>query len=142
MVKQDFILRVINKNDISQVIDMLQDISKFKPEESNYQKIWNNFCCQNNVHSIVAVLNDKIVGYGSMILETKITGGKRGHVEDIVSHKDFRKKGVGRLIVNSLFNIARENGCYKIVLQCKEHNLNFYKKLNYSINGIAMQRSL
>ena len=42
------------------------------------------------------------MGYGSIVIETKIRGGKMGHVEDIVSHSLFRKKGIGKAVVDSI----------------------------------------
>ena len=62
-----------------------------------------------------------------------------GHIEDIVSHSLFREKGIGKAVVDALFNIAKENGCYKVALQCKEHIVGFYKKCGYEVTGKAMQ---
>ena len=91
-------------------------------------------------HSLVAIIDEKIVGYGSLVIEAKIRGGKAGHIEDIVSLENYRKKGVGKAILNGLFDLAEKNGCYKVSLQCKEHNVQFYEKCNYELNGVAMQR--
>ena len=85
-------------------------------------------------------LDKKIVGYGLILIATNIRGGKIGHIEDIVSHSNYKNKSIGRIIVNSLFDIAKEEGCYKVVLQCKEHNVVFYEKCNYEQSGVAMQR--
>lgn len=68
----------------------------------------------------------------------RIRGGKVGHVEDIVTHEDYRRRGIGRLIVESLFNEARHQGCYKMVLQCEEHNVKFYNKMDYFVSGVSM----
>ena len=63
-----------------------------------------------------------------------------GHIEDIVSHPNYRKKGLGKFIVDGLFDVAKANGCYKVALQCREHNVKFYEKCNYELSGVAMQR--
>ncbi len=139
-INNDILVRSIRKNDIDSVIDMLQSISKFKPSKSNNHDLWDSINKQSNFHYLVAVINNQIVGYGSMVIETKIRGGKTGHIEDIVSHRLFKKKGIGRAILNALFDSAKENGCYKVVIQCKEHNIDFYKKCNYEVSGVAMQR--
>ncbi len=140
MNKRNLLIRLIKKNDMSFVIELLQSISKYKPSKSEYTKIWNKFKNQKNIHAIVAITNNKIVGYGSIVIETKIRGGKMGHIEDIVSHKDFRKSGVGRAILDKLFVLAKKKGCYKVALQCKKHNISFYKKCKYKVNAITMQR--
>ena len=132
-------IREIVQNDMDEVIELLQSMSEFKPSKSDFLPIWKSFCQQDNVHSLVAVMNNQIVGYGSIVIETKIRGGKHGHVEDIVSHPLFQKKGIGSAIVNALLNVAKENGCYKVALQCKEQNISFYKNCGYEVSGVAMQ---
>ena len=101
--------------------------------------IWNSFCQQNNVQSLVAVIDSQIVGYGSIVIETQIRGGKMGHIEHIVSHSLFRKKGIGKAILNALFDVAKVNGCYKVALQSKEHDVEFYEKCGYEVSGLSLQ---
>ena len=136
---KNILIRAVVQSDMDTVIELLQSISEFKPSKSDYLPIWNSFCEQNNVHSLVAVIDSQIVGYGSIVIETKIRGGKMGHIEDIVCHSLFRKKGIGKAIVDALFDVAKVNGCYKVALQCKEHNVKFYEKCGYEASGLTMQ---
>ena len=138
----DFSIRTVKETDMEFVVELLQQISDFKPPKSSYSEIWNSFCKQSNVHSLVAVIDKQIVGYGSITFETKIRGGKMGHIEDIVSHPNFKKIGIGKSIVNALFDLAKINDCYKVNLQCKEDNVYFYEKCGYINSGLAMQRFL
>tara|TARA_B100001123_G_C14941697_1_gene879949 strand:- start:154 stop:594 length:441 start_codon:yes stop_codon:yes gene_type:complete len=140
MTNASISIRKIEKDDIFDVIEILQQLSVFKPSQTEYLNIWDKFSKQNNVHSLVATIDKKIVGYGLILIVTNIRGGKIGHIEDIVSHSNYKNKSIGRIIVNSLFDIAKEEGCYKVVLQCKEHNIIFYEKCNYEQSGVAMQR--
>jgi glucosamine-phosphate N-acetyltransferase len=127
---------------MSEVIELLQSLSAFKPITAEHDAIWAAFDAQPNVHSVVAVSGGRTVGYGSIVIETKIRGGKMGHIEDIVTHADFRKQGIGKAVVDALFEIAEENGCYKVALQCKESSVPFYAKCDYELSGVAMQRFL
>lgn len=131
----------INREHMKDVIEMLhRNMSEFMPPLEEHDKIWQSFSSQTNVHSFVALMDRVVVGYGVVVIETKIRGGKMGHIEDIVSHKKYRHKGIGSSIVNHLLKIAKEEGCYKVALQCKEHNVSFYEKCGYSISGISMQQ--
>lgn len=140
MGDKSILIRMVEQTDMASVIELLQSMSEFKPPKSDYPPIWDSLCQQTNVHSLVAIIDKEIVGYGSIVIETKIRGGKMGHVEDIVSHPSYSKKGIGKAIVDALFDVAKANGCYKVALQCKEHNVEFYEKCNYEISGVAMQR--
>ena len=133
----------VSKSQIKAVIDILQSISIYKPDEKEYNQIWNNFQSQSNNYGLVAT-NEKqdVVGYGSILIENKIRGGKLGHIEDIAIHKNFRKKGIGRLLINALCEIAKQERCYKIALSCKDTNLNFYKKSNFILSGLYLAKLL
>jgi GNAT superfamily N-acetyltransferase len=135
------VIESVQKKHMETVINMLHNhISEFRPPKEQLNEIWNLFAAQSNVHSVVAILNDEVVGFGSVVIETKIRGGYMGHIEDIVSHEDFRCKGIGRTIVQSLSQIAKDEGCYKVALQCKEHNVEFYQQCGYEVSGVTMQR--
>lgn len=136
---KNILIRTVVQSDMDAVIELLQSISEFRPSKTDFLRIGNSFFKQTNVHSLVAVMDNQIVGYGSIVIETKIRGGKMGHIEDIVSHSLFQKKGIGKAIVDALFCIAKENSCYKVALQCKEHNVEFYEKCGYEARGVAMQ---
>jgi len=132
-------IRAVLQSDMNAVIELLQSISEFKPSKSEYLPIWNSFCQQTNVHSLVAVLDSKIVGYGSIVIETKIRGGKMGHIEDIVTHLDYRNMGMGKLIILQLIKIAEQCKCYKVSLQCHFENIIFYEKCGFKLSGNCMQ---
>ena len=139
-VEKKISIRAIAQSDMNVVIELLQSISKFKPSRSRLLPIWESFNEQSNVHSLVAVMDSQIVGYGSIVIETKIRGGKKGHIEDIVSHSLFRKKKIGTAILNALFDVAKVNDCYKVTLESKEDYLKFYEKCGYKIGGVALQK--
>ena len=133
-------IRAVEQNDLEAVIQLLQSISEFKPSRLDFLTIWNSICEQSNVHSLVAIIDKQVVGYGSIVIEIKPSGAKMGHIEDIVSHPLFRKKGIGKAVLDSLFKVAKANDCYKVAIQCKENNIEFYEKCEYELSGVAMQR--
>ena len=61
-----------------------------------------------------------------------------GHIEDIVTDKNFRLRGVGKAIVNYLINIAEQEKCYKINLNCSKKNIDFYKRCGFELNSFSM----
>ena len=76
---------------------------------------------------------NKIVASGTLLIENKIIHGisKVGHIEDIVVDSKSRGLGLGKKIVSYLTNLAKENNCYKVILNCKEENCGFYEKCGY-----------
>ncbi len=136
-----FSLVEVKKNHMTAVIEILQSISDYRPDEKDYDQIWGDLQSQTNFFGLVA-LNERVdvVGYGSIFIERKIRGGKMGHIEDIAVHPDFRKKGIGKLLINALYQISQEEKCYKVSLACKEHNLPFYQKCDFVIGGLSLSK--
>ena len=75
-----------------------------------------------------------------MFLERKFIHGCGlvGHIEDIVTDTNVRGKGLGKLIINHLVEIARKNGAYKVLLSSLEKNVPFYEKCGLSPKSVSM----
>lgn len=127
------VVRSIRRQDMPQVIDMLVlNVSSFSPDPLEYDRIWGEYNFQKCVFGVVACENANIVGYGSVVIETKIRGGKVAHVEDIVCAAEFRRRGIGSKILDALLAIAIDQKCYKSCLACPEHVAPFYAKNGYT----------
>lgn len=137
-------IRRILEQDMESVILLLKNnISSFSPPKEEYPHIWENFSKQQNVISVVALLpTDIVIGYGSLMIETKIRGGRVAHIEDIVSDPKHQRLGVGSAILDALKKIALEFGCYRANLSCNDGNISFYKKNGYSLHEHAMVMQL
>jgi NDP-sugar pyrophosphorylase family protein len=90
----------------------------------------------------VVKFDHRIIGLGSIIIENKIIRNMSsvGHIEDIVIHKDFRKYGMAKKLLNQLIDIGKQNNCYKIILNCSEEVIGFYEKVGFkqSTHGMRM----
>lgn len=84
--------------------------------------------------------NQKVVSVGSIVLERKIIHncGLVGHIEDIAVDKNQQGKKLGLNLIKALTEIGKSQGVYKIILDCAEKNVEFYKKCGYSVAGIEM----
>ena len=104
------------------------DISKNVAEEV-FEKINSN---PNHIIA-VAVLNEKIVGSTTLLIEPKFIhkGGLVGHIEDVVVDKNFQGQKIGAKILKYLLEIAKNRGCYKTILDCTDDVKPFYERLGF-----------
>ena len=131
------IIRDVNENDfdiMKKLIGQLSIVSDYSKEQ------FKNFLDKNNKKIFIFEMNDNIIGTGSLILESKISHDFKNvaHLEDIVVDKNFRGKGYGKYIINYLINYAKNNNCYKVILNTDENNLKFYKKCGLKKTNIEM----
>jgi glucosamine-phosphate N-acetyltransferase len=97
------------------------------------------------VRTVVAVDADgSVLGTASLILVHKFIhkGGTIGHIEDVAVHPDHEGKGAGSAVVRSLIELARQSGCYKVILSCNDQNLAFYSRLGFRRHDNGMRIDL
>jgi glucosamine-phosphate N-acetyltransferase len=120
------------------VLEQLTSVGDISYEEwtTRYNEIQNNPCIQ----VWVMVDTNTIIATGTIILEPKFihNTGKVGHIEDIVVDKDKNGLGIGKKLIDDLVNIARNNGCYKVILNCSEKNVGFYEKAGFKLKDKQM----
>jgi glucosamine-phosphate N-acetyltransferase len=97
------------------------------------------------VRTVVAVDKEgQVLGTASLILEHKFIhkGGTIGHIEDVAVHPNHGGKGVGSAVVRALIELARQSGCYKVILSCNDQNIPFYSKLGFRRHDNGMRIDL
>ena len=138
----NIIFRNIHNNDINKnILNILNQLSTTTNISKN--KFFQFLRTLNNSHQIIVIediINNKIIGMGSILIEQKIIHnmGKVAHIEDIVIDKNYRKMGLGSKIINKLKKIAKDNNCYKIILNCNEKLITYYEKYGFSQKNVQM----
>lgn len=92
----------------------------------------------------VAHQNNRVVGIASLLIEQKMihNGGKVGHIEDVATRKGFEGRGIGSALMQVCITKAEMHGCYKIILDCKETLIPFYKKFGFFVHEVGMRKDL
>ena len=134
--------RAIKEQDVDQVFILLNQLKKIELDNIDRSKAWNDFNSNTSSNSIVGIYNNKIVAYGSVVIENKIRGEVAGHIEDIVVDTEVRGKMIGVLLIKELIEVARKKGCYRITLFCKEELINFYSRNGFKVNNVVMKKYL
>ena len=129
------VIRKIHHNDYEQYIKLINsNITRIK-----YDNFIDNVLGPNH-EIIVHEHKGKLISTGTLLIEPKLTYGgcKMGHIENILVHPDHRKKGYGEQLVHKLLEYAKENGCYRVDLNCTSELENFYKKNGFKQKHICM----
>ena len=120
-------------------LDSLRQASDI--EKNIAEKIFEKI--NNNPDHIIAVAekDQKVVGSATLLLETKFihNGGVVGHIEDVVVDKNFQGQKIGEKIIKYLLDVAKNQGCYKTILDCTDEVKPFYEKLGFKHNANALR---
>ena len=130
--------RKINVDDYNiykNLLKQLTNVNDFSKED------FNNYLIETSYKkTFMMIVDDIVVGTGSVILEKKISRNFKnvGHIEDIDIDNNFRRNGYGKELISYLINYCKINNCYKIILNCDEKNKIFYQKNGFVNNNIEM----
>lgn len=136
-------IRKLQKKDIANgflhSLDSLRKASDLSPRKA--QVVFDKISSDPNEVIYVAIMDSKVVGAASIIIEQKFIhgGGKAGHIEDVVVSKEFQGKGIGQKVVRALLEYAQKQGCYKTILDCSDDLIPFYEKLGFKKYSNAMR---
>lgn len=147
MIKNNYNLREVEYSDLDKGI--LKLISQLSTIGVTYEKAkweFDSYCEQisnnkNQKHYVIEV-DGSIIASGTLLIENKIIHDFKnvGHIEDIIIHKNYRKKGYGKIIMEKLIDVAKNSHCYKVILNCNPECENYYKKFGLSKKYIQMAR--
>jgi len=125
-------------NGFLESMDSLKQASNLDKEK--VEEIFKKINSNPNHYVYVAILDGRVVGSTTMIIEPKFIhdGGNVAHIEDVVVSKDHQGKGIGEMLMNSLLELAKNNNCYKTILDCSDVVKPFYEKIGFkrSSNGM------
>ena len=84
--------------------------------------------------------NSELIGTATIIYERKFIFNRciLAHIEDVCVKESYRRKGIGRLLIQKLMDEAKEKKCYKITLDCASHNIPFYTACGLDTRGTQM----
>jgi len=141
---QSIVFRPVAKQDTYRVCLLLEQLSEFPGgvDVMDLEDNWKKFESCSNAYGVVGILDNKIVCYGSVIIEYKIRGGRSGHIEDIVVDHQHRRNGFGDKLITHLISYCKMNGCYKVILDCYEETLPFYHNHHFKASHYGMSRYL
>jgi len=90
----------------------------------------------------VAVSDREIIGTFALLIMDNLAhlGAPSGIIEDVVVHKDWQRKGIGRRMMEFAMGYCRERGCYKVTLSSnlkREGAHRFYESLGFQRHGYS-----
>ena len=101
------------------------------------RKTWDSIMKDENHHLIVCEEEGQIVASCVCVIIPNLTRGVRPYafVENVVTHGEYRKKGYATACLDYAKKIAKEQGCYKMMLLTgskEESTLQFYRNAGYN----------
>lgn len=130
-IKTQHLIRLMRPEDLEQVMCI---------ERTSFESPWtkNNFFDEfkNSDLSIQLVMevDGRIISFAIVWIIID-----ECHLANIAVHPDYRRKGVGKIMLDRIIDIAREKNCKKIMLEVRKSNqpaIELYMKYRFEKVGI------
>lgn len=124
-------------DDLTQILALYAQLGKNPIPPVLPTALWAQILAQPNHHILAAWEDGRIVSSCTLSIIFNLTHGGRPYalIENVVTDKDFRGRGLATACLARAREIAEAAGCYKIMLLTgskKEETLRFYEKAGYN----------
>ncbi len=133
-------VRKIQFNELEQLLTLYEYLNADDPVlkcDEKLTELWSEILENPNNFCLVIEENNKIVTSCNLIIIKNLTRGARPYalIENVVTHRDHRKRGYGTAVLRKAVEIAKENNCYKVMLMTSrkdESILQFYENIGFN----------
>ena len=113
--------------------------------KQNYMKTIRDYVSCKDKQILLAVDKSKIVGLASVVFLPRLNQKLELWIPELVVDKNYRKKGIGKSLIQSCIDIAKKKGCFRIRLESgnkKKGSHKFYKKLGFVKYALCFKKVL
>ncbi|KAI7871010.1 glucosamine 6-phosphate N-acetyltransferase [Spinellus fusiger] len=139
---EGYCLRPLKRNDNEKgILDILGQLSHVgEITQATFQERFDLMQQLKSYYLIVIEYNHQIIACATLFIEYKLLHGcgMAGHIEDVVVHHSQRGQKLGFRLMEQIHGMAKALGCYKVILNCKEQNISFYEKCDFSSSNVQM----
>ena len=128
------VIRPYEPADESAVVQLWHTCELIVPWNDPYKDIQRKLKIQSNMF---------LVAYHDETLVATVMAGYEGHrgwINYLAVHPDYRKKGLGKRMMDEAELLLRQAGCPKICLQVRSHNtavIEFYKRIDFEPDDVV-----
>lgn len=131
-------VRFAESTDMAAVLELIKELAVYEKagsEVSNSieQLKEDGFGVNPSFECLVALINQKVIGFALFYTSYSTWKGKCLYLEDLCVKEEFRRNGVGKKLFEATLKIARERKMKRLswqVLDWNQSAISFYKKYN------------
>lgn len=133
-------VREIKDDELNKLLKLYKHLNPDDPEltvDERVKQIWQAIMEDPNHFCLVIEEDGVIVSSCIMVIIPNLTRNARPYalIENVVTHEQYRKRGYGTVVIKKAIEIAKEKGCYKVMLMTgrkDEATLRFYERAGFN----------
>ena len=136
------IVRAAVERDLPEVLGLYRHLHPHDPqlEAGDAERVWSHLLGSGFTTVIVAQAAELLVASCTLAIVPHLSRGGRpyGVIENVVTHADYRRRGLGRRVLARALEIGWRADCYKVLLATgskREGTLRFYESAGFERGG-------
>ena len=132
-------IREVTYNDLDGLLELYTHLhgNPIPAASSELTALWERIMMDDDHHIIVADVDGRIVSSCVCVIIPNLTHGQQPYafVENVVTHPEYRKRGLAGACLNYAKELAQRENCYKLMLLTgskEESTLRFYERAGYN----------
>ena len=131
--------RIATWKEIPGLLDLYRQLTPDDPPlaTERAQAIWKTIESRDDIRYFVAVDRQKVVSSCNIAIVPNLTrsGASWAVIENVVTDEAYRRRGIGKRLMEMAIEFAKSRGCYKVCLlsnstRAEAHK--FYEELGFS----------
>jgi GNAT superfamily N-acetyltransferase len=130
-------IRRLKHDDLDALLDLythLFDTDDPLPERGRVVQVWESMLGSPMLHCLGLELEARLVASCTLTITPNLTRGTRsyGQIETVVTHADYRRRGLGSALIGHALRMAWKQGCYKVMLMTgRDEAHSFYEHCGF-----------
>lgn len=136
------IVRSAVRGDLAGLLALYRHLHADDPavDTATAERVWETLIGSALMSVVVAELERRLVASCTLAVIPNLTRGGRpyGVIENVVTHAEHRRMGLGRQVLAFALDVARKGGCYKVSLATgskRESTWRFYEGAGFERGG-------
>jgi len=136
------IVRSAAEHDLPEVLNLYRHLHPHDPqlETAAAERVWSTLLASSFMTVIVAQAAELLVSSCTLAIVPNLSRGGRsyGVIENVVTHAEYRRLGLGRRVLAHALDVAWQADCYKVLLATgskRETTLGFYEGAGFHRGG-------
>ena len=133
-------LKVTDLDELLGLYYHMHDVDDSLPERNIVEEIWQEIQENSHFKYFGTFINQKLVSSCTLSVIPNLTRGCRPYavLENVVTHRDYRRRGYASNILKHALNYAWREQCYKVMLltgRKTEEVYRFYESVGFDRNA-------
>lgn len=130
-------IRLITREELHDLLALYEHLNSEDGDltvDTRMRAVWEEILADPGQFYLVAEVDGKLVSSCVLIVVQNLTRHATPYalIENVVTHPEYRRRGIGTRILQRAQEIARERGCYKVMLLTgRREAIPFYEQAGF-----------